>query len=514
MKKLFKILFLVLTAVVLLSLGLLQNQKEISFAQMGTGVKCENPIPTGEAIGETLDALETLYQHYKDLHDELDFLVATGEEVIGELEKHTDICDFSVCKAKTEVTLVDMSAEIVLLECIAFGYGCDEFARICFPACRALPCYGEPCPPLEKYLSIFTDRKEKIAGEFEMVNKFFKEPQVPIPEDVRKTSDPADGKLTYFELIERKLDLARKWFTPYTGCIMSDIEKEKVARGELTARFPLLCVEALRDDMYWPRPWSFYCDSQNKCQHGPDDDCIACLKTNESCSENSWFGQVNCRIFKDCEPVCKEKTFDVDCYQCLCQDFAGEEAADEKCLNWICGGSTINYVCCEELPLPSVEVIPSPPTVPTPPSVGEWRNCLSAADITNPVEQLNDASNDLIKLLNCISQKVPPKDDQGNCQWLISSISDSHGMASCKGDNWPCQCGKPGCDLQDCCYHQKYSCHYGGKDCQGKSYAFDLKWTGEYGEVEDVVDECGGDVYREANHTHISINKGPCDCGD
>lgn len=118
--------------------------------------------------------------------------------------------------------------------------------------------------------------------------------------------------------------------------------------------------------------------------------------------------------------------------------------------------------------------------------------------------QWNDASDELKSLLSSIPTGP----------WLINSISDSEGMARCSGSNWM---GKPPCA------HAQNSCHYGGKNCAGASYGFDVEATGpndndalavalvacQWGKTNNTPVTA---VYEEPSHIHISIKNVECDC--
>jgi hypothetical protein len=112
--------------------------------------------------------------------------------------------------------------------------------------------------------------------------------------------------------------------------------------------------------------------------------------------------------------------------------------------------------------------------------------------------QLSDASDELKVLLNCMKDKLPAEAKR------ISSISDSEGMDNCKGDNWTSDCA-----------HKKNSCHYGGTECIGLSYAVDFGEESYASQIEQVAEECdsGANVYKEDTHTHVSIGEtNGCNC--
>lgn len=104
--------------------------------------------------------------------------------------------------------------------------------------------------------------------------------------------------------------------------------------------------------------------------------------------------------------------------------------------------------------------------------------------------QLADASSQLTQFLDCMAQKAP-----GNVG-RISSISDSAGVQTCSLNY-----GKPPCA------HASNSCHYGGQNCKGKSYAVDFGDEQNYQALKTAAQQCNSQAYvlDEGNHVHISI---------
>lgn len=121
-------------------------------------------------------------------------------------------------------------------------------------------------------------------------------------------------------------------------------------------------------------------------------------------------------------------------------------------------------------------------------------------------KQTSDASDKLKGLLNCMSEKLPSGAKN------ISSISDGNGGASCYDDHptWS-QCTKT--KTTNCCFHTKNSCHYGGINCKGESYAVDINRLGYSSEIVKAAKECGGSALKESTHVHVSIgSQSGCGC--
>lgn len=132
------------------------------------------------------------------------------------------------------------------------------------------------------------------------------------------------------------------------------------------------------------------------------------------------------------------------------------------------------------------------------PKAGEYGEDISDKDYTYDAgiaSQTKDASPALINLLNCMKTKLP------NSAKRISSISDSTGMSSCSINTWK----------RPPCAHTKYSCHYGGKTCQGKSYAVDFGNEQFSSQITSAASACGGTSINEGNHIHVSTGNCGCD---
>lgn len=103
-----------------------------------------------------------------------------------------------------------------------------------------------------------------------------------------------------------------------------------------------------------------------------------------------------------------------------------------------------------------------------------------------------DASGPLISLLSCMS-------DQMSTNAVITSISDEairNGKATIE------QCAAQGTGAG--CAHTANSCHYGGRECLGKSYAVDVS-TGSPDLLTTIAQACRATVLKESTHLHISV---------
>lgn len=322
--------------------------------------RCDEKIPSGEALEEALDILNDAYKAYRDLFDDLDLLVNTGDEMLTSL-KREPICDFSVCDPQ----IMDMPPGLDISACLFCPPGeddtdkctlCHKITGICVPACKPLPCSGQPCPYLKNYIPVFQQQRDLINSGLEVIHTLLLEDQVMVTEEFKhlapagKTVGDKIPRLTFAEIL---VEQTNQWLTPFTGCVMTEDEIRLMLVGELTPRFPTRCLDALKRNMYWPRTWSPQC--QTECKDELTTACRECLGKAGNCTtelrERSWFTAMNCKIFGDCKDECNKTQMDDVCYNCLCADFKegpdGQPDPDweSKCLDWVCG-SKLNFVCC------------------------------------------------------------------------------------------------------------------------------------------------------------------------
>lgn len=117
--------------------------------------------------------------------------------------------------------------------------------------------------------------------------------------------------------------------------------------------------------------------------------------------------------------------------------------------------------------------------------------------------QRNDASEELVSLINCIREIVPAE------AGVISSISDINHIGKLQECNKAnCNEGKKKSD-SDYCQHSCQSCHYGGGTSANKSYAVDF---GDEKNADILIMAgrmCGAKYWLdEGDHVHLSVN--PC----
>jgi len=147
---------------------------------------------------------------------------------------------------------------------------------------------------------------------------------------------------------------------------------------------------------------------------------------------------------------------------------------------------------------------PTTPTTP-PADTGQWckRSDPSGSNVwqlsgINP-KQKGDASPALTSFLNCMYGKIT--------NLVVTSISADT------------LCSNPSCDTtrdSSCGPHTINSCHYGGSQCTGSSYAVDLGTNIKCSVIKTAAQQCNSNAWInwESNHTHVSINNTGCGCAE
>ena len=196
-------------------------------------------------------------------------------------------------------------------------------------------------------------------------------------------------------------------------CALSQLERTRISQGLMGEKYPLSCLSALAQGIYSPKPWSETC--QTECADNQlSDECRACLarcegesvyatlnckmysfgskasdpqqcsqcKNEETsvcdaneCNSGNWGADCiwgkqylasaedscyqeikeagtndKCSTMKgQSKKCCGDKCangVNSECYECLCDGLT-----KEQCLDWVCGGSKSNWVCCHEEPI-------------------------------------------------------------------------------------------------------------------------------------------------------------------
>lgn len=318
-----------------------QNQDEISAQDEDFGMAisqkiiCDEPIPIGDTIGNLLDLIADVYGEFQETRGYLASAIDHLNAETAELFEHPEeVCNFKLCKPD----VVDDGFDIKL-KLQFFGT-----TTIHVPQCKPQQCQNDPCPDLDKYIKEFTALRNSVSGSWQKIHDIFNNATIPIPDNLKEEGE-GDILLTKPELIARQLRLARQWLYPTVGpkrsCALSVLEKTRAEQGEIGDVYPMRCIDALKQGIYWPRAWSEACD--NKCKYGPTKSCTDCLKAQMLYSDNfSPLAQINYGIYRRCQTECEDELTPV-CIDCLCED-----KNERECTAWLCGGSYYNYVCCHE----------------------------------------------------------------------------------------------------------------------------------------------------------------------
>lgn len=491
---------------------------------------CDEPIPIGTVLGDTLTLLDAIYENYQDAHD---YVRSASELLKGQTaelyQNQESVCDFSLCRPQVTDRGPDFTFE---LDTWVKSYELGGHA----PMCNIEECAGEPCPTLDEVIEGLQNWKGGIETAHQNIKDLFDPAKsgLVITEDIAEDPSELGQPITLFDKVRREATSTNLWLTPSVtrklSCAMTEREWTAWEKDKkIPRRFPMRCEEAIEEGVYWPAAWSEACQKECSGEIPPSDACKDCLGRTEPGKSASFLAKINFKIYNICKDACK-LGLTTDCEACLCVDYeadpqlypGGRILSKEECRASICGGHLNNWVCCHTAGSLLKEGIsaPAPALPPPPPPVltdcqKDWTTCL--ATISNPQEQISDASPQILDLLACLTAKMPIHQQKtadscsAACSWFVTSISDSHGFNACAGDKWPKQCPPGG--GANCCYHTELSCHYGGA-CKDKSYAVDVSTPSAiWGTLIQTAWDCGADFVKdEGSHIHISVNNAACGC--
>ncbi len=160
-----------------------------------------------------------------------------------------------------------------------------------------------------------------------------------------------------------------------------------------------------------------------------------------------------------------------------------------------------NQVCCKPITI-SVAGCPS-----------GWQSQYFQSGISTQCPYMSSA---LKTLLECMRPKLSEnvgiissisdsKIFNGTCHWCDANVSGDAISGNCSH----CCLGNNG----GSCTASSVSCHYGGKNCRGSSYAVDFGDEGNASAIKSAAQSCGSSyAVNEGNHIHVSINGGMCGC--
>lgn len=382
-------IFVVASFIALLAFsGFLENdapQPTVSAQDLGYGNPvCDRIIPIGNVIDELLwivDAAFSVYQG-EDLATALD--TVTGLVTALGSRDGGDVCDFSVA-CKPEIADTGGKATFELDAFFAsYSISMDPVP----PGwCNVSECTGAPCPDVTPYVDGDPAKTgimglEKLQKSFEgsaaIINELFTKKTKELSIELVKEAEPgetqerAGDKLTKAAYLDRLIEYVEYWLTPghTNSCVPSPLEKQLIESRRMGDKYVMKCAEAREQGLYWPKTSSIECEKE--CLEPYSNKCLNCLKINPG-EKGSFLAKINYRIHNKCESECRSKDSDgnfinewdlnIECEGCLCTKevkvtggySVGVDIDQEECLAWLCGGSTINWVCCHEAPLGGVE---------------------------------------------------------------------------------------------------------------------------------------------------------------
>jgi len=367
---------------------------QTDYNNANTRIVCEEPIPIGIAIENTIDLLDKVY-----LTNQGDVLDTAKERVkdlitIINANGNGNICDFNKCTADPRNLGGTLSLGVstgiggIGEKKINIGEGWPPLCKNMGEPNNPKLCGGDPCglsglshfikkdepqannnssDPTKYNGATLEDLAAALGAESNNIKEILEGKNKVVTEDIAQEDERVgETKISDTEYVLRYIDYVEKyWLTPSplgNTCALSKTERERVKAGKMGEKYPKSCLAALADKTYSPKPWSETCEKE--CESGDlTNECRECLA---ECEGDSIFARINCKLYrKDSHEKCKnipgatnkccgEECADgltPECYSCLCPKTAGNEKAAEQCLDWICGGSRSNWVCCHEEPI-------------------------------------------------------------------------------------------------------------------------------------------------------------------
>lgn len=319
------------------------------------GFTCDQPIPVGEATGNTQKLIKQIQDKYDETRVSLDYALGNINLALAALnENQAGVCNFAECAADVVNKAPDLTAEVQT--------GVTQPITISgHPAvCQTGEAKGDPCPDISELADKIGQQKAAIDSYRKQIKEIFEIATIPIPDDLKMGSDKSDTsqlfatrKGTLADLIVRQANYSEAWLTPagetgwQTSCALTQADQARVARGEMGDVAPMRCRDALENGWYWPKASSPLC--LGVCKDGGTEPCIKCL-SNDPGPSGSTLAKVNYRIYGTCKNECKGE-LNSSCEACICKKQEdGAAMTYEECVDFLCGDRE-NYVCCHQKPL-------------------------------------------------------------------------------------------------------------------------------------------------------------------
>ncbi len=366
MKKVFKILIIIWIVIIVIAgiVGYWQKpERKVSAFATGSCGQFGRPIPIGEVLDGAVDVMDQVFQIYQSQTNNLNLAIENITEIIALTSENKEVCDFGKCQAEVGNQGPTWTISLDTLFWDNWDFSLPGLPPMCSPQ----ECTGQPCPDLFPYVRDLAGEKgfvglgtlKKTFGvSVGLLADWFKDEVKIVTNDIAKAD--AGSLLTRVDFLKRKIELAREWLTPYSGfgqrtCVANESDRKLIERGELDPIVIQNCWDILlgsEDGYFWPaQPKE--CEASFKqvngemvltdqCQSWVDDSC------NTDNRKVSWSADINCQIFQDCHQECAVKeSIDFECNQCLCQKFGDDDDANLRCRDWVCGGSYLNFTCCQ-----------------------------------------------------------------------------------------------------------------------------------------------------------------------
>jgi len=348
--------------------------------------RCDRIIPIGQPMEDTVRLLAQVFSEQQNAGRYMESASADLQNVFAQLNKDSEfICDFSNCSP----VFADVGPEFTLeLDALVKKFSIGGHAPI--PSDKE--CAGSPCPDLgdaeNGYIGSLRGWLTSLQESSARVEAVFDEdePSITVTEDLAIYESEVGEKITKAEAIRR---LAERAAVMVKECTLSGLEEKRVLAGRMGAKYPMSCPDAIALGEYWPMPWSEVC--KEECKGEDSDKCYKCLE-NEPVNlkdleeKTSILGKINYKIYQQCREKCKDPVsgdwgLSQACQECLCTDYKytfdyytlqtilptldnakieTKEMTDAQCLDWLCGGSSHNWVCCHEGPIdiPNYDMVP------------------------------------------------------------------------------------------------------------------------------------------------------------
>lgn len=408
----FIIVFLVSTLILISFAFLSPEKREGVLAQEEEMLVCREPISIGSSLDATLEAMDVLIKETLNIHRQVSAQIEKANTALASIGKDAVNCDTSVCKGMCVNAQAKITFKVSLLWMIDL---------LNYPACIPLcsfrqACLGKPCPALDGQVDLITDSLASTTKAIQKINDVFTSSTEQIEEDIMTEEESASfkqcledakglwsdeatkitkkelekcienlGEITKIEFAQRKLERTRADFHLWR---MSQEDREKAFRGEITPRTAMKCLEALEEGSYWPRWWTDDCEkycktdpNSRKCQDclcqgcestTGDDRCTDAFGVDanaQACQEcldeslihqYSWTKATSCKFYGACQIECQDLSTTrslEECFSCLCEGVPPAKECEQQggtpeeckimgCQKWICGESMLNWTGC------------------------------------------------------------------------------------------------------------------------------------------------------------------------